>query len=62
MRTIQSKGNSQMNDSYISNNNIEDIDLLENNFIERVNFNNNSNQNVENQVVLINYEDFENNS
>ncbi len=47
MRTIQSKGNSQMNDSYISNNNIEDIDLLENNFIERVNFNNNSNQNVE---------------
>ncbi len=51
-----------MNDSYISNNNIEDIDLLENNFIERVNFNNNSNQNVENQVVLINYEDFENNS
>ncbi len=62
MRTIQSKGNSQMNDSYISNNNIEDIDLLENNFIERVNFNNNSNQNLENQVVLTNYEDFENNS
>ena len=50
-----------MKDLYVLNNNIEDIDLLESNFIERVNFNN-SNQNLENQVVLINYEDFENNS
>ena len=51
-----------MKDLYVLNNNIEDIDLLESNFIERVNYNNNSNQNLENQVVLINYEDFENNS
>ena len=59
---IQSKGNLQMKDLYVSNNNIPDIDSLESNFIERVNFNNNSNQNLENQVVLTNYEDFENNS
>ena len=51
-----------MKDLYVLNNNIEDIDLLESNFIERVNYNNNSNQNLENQVVLINYEDFENDS
>ena len=59
---IQSKGNLQMKDLYVSNNNIPDIDSLESNFIERVNFNNNSNQNLDNQVVLTNYEDFENNS
>ena len=51
-----------MKDLYVSNNNIPDIDSLESNFIERVNFNNNSNQNLENQVVLINYEAFKNNS
>ena len=47
---------------YVLNNNIEDIDSFKSYFSERVNFNNNSNQNLENQFVLINQEDFENNS
>ena len=58
---IQTKGNLQIKDLYTSNNNIPDMESLDSNY-ERVNFNNNiSNQNMESQVVLTNYEDFEKN-
>ena len=58
---IQTKGNLQIKDLYTSNNNIPDMESLDSNY-ERINFNNNnSNKNIESQVVLTNYEDFEKN-